>query len=294
MYLTPSKKHWAIDIETDDLNATVIWVACVRNVVTKEEHTLRGQEAIKEFVDAHVDALWVTHNGIEFDIPTINRLVGTNIPVTRVVDTFVLSMLYMPTLEGGHSLDAWAKRVGMVKIDFHDWAKYSDEMAVYCLRDTRITTEVFIRLARRMREIGFTEVGCSIEHRAWAIIRQQRRNGFAFDVKRAGLLFAEIRAKQEEVKGERFMHDSLPYLLALGSLETLTKRWKLYCKLSQHKAGFPKLELTGEGGYRVFDWVEFNLGSPPQRVEKLLALGWKPRENHTNHRKRWGRKSESD
>jgi hypothetical protein len=115
MYLTPSKKHWAIDIETDDLNATVIWVACVRNVVTKEEHTLRGQEAIKEFVDAHVDALWVTHNGIEFDIPTINRLLGTNIPVTRVVDTFVLVHAVHAYAEGGHSLAAWAKRVGMKK-----------------------------------------------------------------------------------------------------------------------------------------------------------------------------------
>ena len=53
MYLTPSNKHWAIDIETDDLNATVIWVACVRNIVTKEEHTFVGHEAIRAFIEQH-------------------------------------------------------------------------------------------------------------------------------------------------------------------------------------------------------------------------------------------------
>jgi DNA polymerase I-like protein with 3'-5' exonuclease and polymerase domains len=277
-YLTPTVKHWAIDIETDDLNATVIWVACVKNVVTKEEHTLVGHEAIRRFIDGHPDVYWVTHNGLEFDIPTLNRLLGTNIQVTRAIDTFVLSMLYMPTLEGGHSLEEWAKRVGMEKIDYHDWSKYSEEMARYCLQDTRITAEVFLRLARRMLDIGFTEVGCSIEHRAWAIIRDQRRNGFAFDVRRAGLLFAEIREEQERLK-EKIYERFPPVLTCIREYGSAFKRdGQPTANYLKHQARFPRVELTGHGGYRVFDWVEFNLGSPPQRVAKLIELGWKPRE----------------
>lgn len=279
MYLTPTKNHWAIDIETDDLNATVIWVACVRNIVTKEEHRLVGHEAIRQFVLEHPDAIWVTHNGVEFDVPTINRLLHLNIPVTKVVDTFVLSMLYMPTLEGGHSLEAWAKRVGMEKINFNDWSKYSEEMAVYCCQDTRITAEVFLRLARRMRDVGFTEVGCSIEHRAWAIIRQQRRNGFAFDVKRAGALFSEIREKQEELK-KRIYERFPPILSCVREYASARKQDGTFtANYLKHRERFPKVEIDeSTGTYRVFDWVEFNLGSPAQRVEKLLALGWKPRE----------------
>jgi DNA polymerase-1 len=46
----------------------------------------------------------------------------------------------------------------------------------------------------------------------------------------------------------------------------------------RHQQSYPRVEDNGLGGYRVYDWVEFNLGSPPQRTEKLLALGWKPRE----------------
>lgn len=278
MYLTSTDKHWAIDLETDDLDATVIWVACVCNVVTKEEHSLVGHEAIKIFVDNHPEAYWVTHNGIEFDGPVLNRLLKVGIPVTRIIDTFVLSMLYMPTLEGGHSLAAWAKRVGMEKIDFHDWSKYSEEMGKYCLGDTRITAEVYLRLSERMRRIGFTEVGCSIEHRAWHIIRQQKRNGFAFDVKRAGLLFAEIRQKQEELK-EKIYARFPPILTCIREYGNAFKRdGEPTANYLKHQARYPKLELTGDGGYRVFDWVEFNLGSPTQRIEKLIALGWKPRE----------------
>lgn len=279
MYLTPSNKHWAIDIETDDLNATVIWVACVKNVVTKEEHTLVGHEAIKQFIQERPDVYWVTHNGIEFDVPTCNRLLGLGVPVTRVIDTFVLSMLYMPTLERGHSLEEWAKRVGMEKYEFNDWSKYSEEMAVYCLQDTRITTEVFLRLSRRMREIGFTEVGCSIEHRAWAIIRQQRRNGFSFDVKRAGLLFAEIREQQEKLK-EKIYERFPPVLTCIREYASAKKQdGQFTANYLKHKERYPRVELIeATGAYRVFDWVEFNLGSPAQRTEKLLALGWQPVE----------------
>lgn len=278
MYLTPTKNHWAIDIETDDLNATVIWVACVRNIVTKEEHTLVGQDAIRLFVVGHPDAYWVTHNGVEFDIPTINRLSKCNIDVRKVIDTFVMSMHYMPTLEGGHSLEAWAKRVGMEKINFNDWSKYSEDMAEYCLQDTRITAEVYTRLAKRMLDVGFTEVGCSIEHRAWAITRQQRRNGFAFDVKRAGQLFAEIRRLQEDLK-EKIYARFPPVLTCVRQFGNAYKKdGGFTANYLRHKAQYPKLEIDRDGRYRVFDWVEFNLGSPPQRIEKLVALGWKPRE----------------
>src|SRR3546814_3546571 len=38
------------------------------------------------------------------------------------------------------------------------------------------------------------------------------------------------------------------------------------------------IELEGDGTYRAFEDVEFNLGSPKQRVDKLQQLGWIPRE----------------
>jgi DNA polymerase-1 len=278
LYLTPTNKHWVIDIETDDLDATVIWVACVRNIVTKEERSLVGHEALRQFILDNKDIIWVTHNGISFDIPVINRLLKVNIPASRVVDTFVLSMLYHPTLEGGHSLDEWAKRVGQEKIDFKDWSAFSEDMERYCVQDARITAEVFLRLSKRMREVGFTEIGCSIEHRAWAVIQKQRRNGFAFDLKRAGQLFAEIRAKQEELK-EKIYARFPPVLTCIREFRNAHKKnGEPSANYLRHKELYPRIDLLGDGGYRVFDWVEFNLGSPSQRITKLVELGWRPLE----------------
>lgn len=278
MYLNPTENHWAIDIETDDLDATVIWVATVHNVVTKEEFTLEGHRSIRQFLEERPDIYLVTHNGLGFDVPVLNRLLGLNIETTRVIDTFVLSMLFMPTLEGGHGLAEWAKRVGMEKFEFNDFSRYSEEMAKYCLQDTRITAEVFLRLTARMRDVGFTEVGASIEHRAWACIKQQQRNGFAFDVKRAAVLFAQIREEQRQLK-EKIYERFPPQLLPIREYKQWAKQdGQPNKQYERHLDLYPKVERLETGGYRVYDWVEFNLGSPSQRVEKLIALGWKPRE----------------
>lgn len=278
MYLRATDKHWALDIETDDLNATKVWVACVRNIITKEERTLVGHEAIKIFIDERPDAVWIAHNGISFDFTTLNRLLGTNIKVKQMVDTMLLSMLYHPSMPGGHSLEAWAERCDMKKGDFNDWSHYSVEMATYCMDDARICAEIFLRLTRRMREVGFTEVGASIEHFAWDIIQRQKKNGFAFDFERAHKLYAELRDEQEKLRKkiyERFPPQLLPVNTYKGAFLRDGTHSKQY---QRHLDTFPKLELLEGGSYRVFDWVEFNLGSPDQRIEKLTSLGWKPVE----------------
>jgi DNA polymerase-1 len=278
MYLKPTDKHWALDIETDDLDATVVWVACVRNIVTREEKRLVGNEEIKRFIDERPDAIWVTHNGIKFDIPTLNRLLGTRIPAKRIVDTFVLSMLYSPSLKGGHSLKEWARRVGLEKVEFDDWTHYSEEMAVYCMQDVRITAEIFLRLTARMRAVGFTEAGAKIESLAWDVICRQQKNGFAFKFREASMLFAELREEERRLK-ERIHERFPPQLMVVKQFARARKaNGEFNETFKRHEQVYPLLRETDDGGYEALDWVEFNLGSPPQRVAKLLELGWVPRE----------------
>ncbi len=278
MYLNATENHWAADIETDDLNATVIWVMCVRNLATSEENTLVGHDAIKQWIEDHPDAIFVTHNGISFDVPQLNKLLGTSIPVKRIVDTFVLSMLYSPSLHGGHSLEAWGKRISVPKSEFNDYSQYTDEMAMYCQQDVRVTAELFTRLTNRMKAVGFTEVGCKIETLAWGLVQKQRNNGFAFDYPRAAILYAELQQEKERLKGliyERFP----PQLL---HVRTYAKSRKAdgspTAAFIRHNEVYPRIEDAGDGTYRAFDWVEFNLASPPQRVAKLIELGWVPKE----------------
>lgn len=281
MYLSkPSKRHWVIDIETDGLDARQIWCLCAVNTATGEEVVLTDTEAINVWIaDRLADGcVFIGHNLVSFDVPVLNRLAKTKIPVSRVVDTFVMSMHYSPSLAGGHSLDAWGTRVGSPKGEWNDWSQLSDGMVEYCLRDCRVNRLVWIRLADRMASVGFTDRACEVEHKAWSIIQRQRKAGFQLDVPKAHELYAELRQLERDLKEQ--IYETWPPELRL--VETYKRAFKADGSHTQgyerHREQFPKLECKPDGSYEAYDYVEFNLGSPAQRVEKLLELGWKPRE----------------
>lgn len=279
--LTPTKKHWIIDIETDDLKATRIWCIVVENAVTDEEIVFTP-DTINRFPDwyaAHRDDYLVGHNACSFDVPTLNRLLNLSIPLDRVVDTLVLSYLYDPRMVGGHSLEAWGERFKYPKIDFHDFAAFSDEMLTYCKQDVKLTKRLYARLTERMRKRGFSEKSAEIEHKIRVVVNKQQTNGFFFDTGSAKLLRSELDAKRSSLEipiRELFP----PTLDVVGTYKyRLTKSGTPHAVYLKHLDKFPKIEHDVENGtYDVYDWVEFNIGSPVQRVRKLLSLGWVPQK----------------
>ena len=64
---------------------------------------------------------YVFHNGIGFDVPVINRLLGDTIQPSAVVDTLVVYRIADYNISMGHSLDALGKRLGLYKGDFKDF-----------------------------------------------------------------------------------------------------------------------------------------------------------------------------
>lgn len=281
MYLDkPNSNQWLVDIETDGLDPTVIWVLCAINIGTGDEVTITDPNNMREWINEQLSAgsTFIGHNLLSFDVPVLNRLLGTRIPVSRVVDTFLLSMLYSPSLAGGHSLGAWGLRLGFPKTEFNDWSKLSDEMIRYCLNDCRVNVRLFIRLSDRMRTVGFTERGCEIEHKAWSIIQRQRKAGFKIDIPRAHELYSEIRELERQLRDE--IYETWPPQLVVVKRFAKSRKanGEPTANYVRHKEQYPKVADLPDGGYEAYDWVEFNLGSPKQRVEKLLDLGWKPRE----------------
>lgn len=277
MYLTPTKSHWACDIEADGLleDATRIWCVCVENIVTGEAKAFTDKEDFNAWLTK--DCILVGHNFISYDLPMLNRHWGAGIGISRVVDTFVLSQLYNPILGGGHSLESWGRRLKLPKGDFNDWSRYSEEMLEYCRQDTRLTASVFNKLSNRMVAYEFTELGCEIEHLSWNIIQnKQKRHGFPFDRRKAELLLADLLRRKEELENEIFTLWP-PQLQVVGRYKKSHKQDGTPSALyKRHCEQFPKVILTDDGGYIAYDYVPFNLGSPKQRVEKLLELGWEP------------------
>lgn len=280
MYLSYDKSYWAIDIEGDNLPSTVIWCMTAQNILSGEEVSLVGIPAIQQWVAERKaeGCKFVGHNIIGYDAPTLNRLAQCGLTLAVLIDTMVLSMLYSPSLEGGHSLEAWGNRLKYPKGDFHDFSKFSEEMLKYCQQDTRLCRKIFMMLALRMTSLGFSDLGCELEHRSWHLIKKQQENGFAFNFKEAHILFSTLRAFENEVRDEIYEYWP-PLLQIVGRYKKARKKDGGYsANFLKHQEQYEKVEVLNDGDYVAWDYVAFNIGSPDQRREKLLELGWKPLE----------------
>ena len=111
-----------VDIETDAINATKIHCIVARSKETGQTRHWIGDEC-RDFREwsKKIDT-FIMHNGISFDAPVLNRLLGCNIKLSQIRDTLIESQLYNPIRDGGHSLEAWGKTLGFEKGDFHDSA----------------------------------------------------------------------------------------------------------------------------------------------------------------------------
>lgn len=276
MYLDWSKQdqdYYAIDIEADDLDAKVIWVMCWENVKTKETGYCITYDQIRSFFEKTKGSYYIGHNIIKFDAPVLNRLAGTKLSMSYLIDTLVLSTLYYPSIQGGHSLDAWGERTGKAKIHFNDWSKLSDEMITYCKQDVAITASLYRRLAKTMAKIGFTEKSCYIQHHITHILHKQQKTGFYFNGPEAMVFYQNLRKLEEQLQDEvRQAFPAEKILVRHGDVFTKTGHERsIYLRDCERY----EIRLSDDGRrYEAFEYVSFNLGSPKQRVEKLLELGW--------------------
>lgn len=241
-------------------------------------HSFVGHEEIRRFFDElrGTDVTFIGHNIVSYDGPHTTRLVDGFATIDRVVDTLVLSYLYDPVMVGGHSLEAWGERLREPKGNFSDWSAYSMEMDQYCQQDVRLGKKVFKALVTRMRRMGFSELSCEIEHHIREVVDEQQRNGWYFDIPGAQSLLAQLRAEQCDL--EVPIRDLFPRRLQVaGTYRRRTRKdGSEFASFSRHLSEYPELRFNGDGTYSTLDWQEFNIGSPKQRVERLLELGWQP------------------
>ena len=117
--------YCVVDIETDGLNATKLHCIVAKDMATKEIYTWTEDEC-KAFPAwaSKYDKL-IMHNGINFDGYWLNKLLNMNIPLNKIEDTLIMSQLYNPVREEGHSLKAWGNKLDMPKGDVDSFDYYS-------------------------------------------------------------------------------------------------------------------------------------------------------------------------
>jgi len=235
-----------LDIETN-LKHDQIWM-CVTREIGGDVQVWKEASGLQKYLDSC--DLIIMHNGICFDAPVLKRNWNITMKQSQMCDTLVLSRLLSPSLEGGHSLDAWGQRLGFAKGDFKDFdSGYSKEMEEYCIQDTLVTEKLYQHLIAELTRNKFDERSIKLEHNVQAVIATQETNGFKLNERAAVTLLATLQNK-------------------LAILETELQNifpTKTTPRVSE-KTGKPLKPLV----------EVFNPGSRKQIGERLIEKGWKP------------------
>jgi DNA polymerase I-like protein with 3'-5' exonuclease and polymerase domains len=236
-----------LDIETNSKH-NKIWLAVTRDINTGEVKSWKEASGLQKYLDSC--DLIIMHNGISFDAPVLRETWKTSIMPSQVCDTLVLSRLLSPSLEGGHSLDAWGNRLGFPKGEFNDWdGGLTPEMEEYCIQDTLVTQKLYEHLTSELKLNKFDQRSIDLEHKVQAIIAKQERNGFKLDEVAGITLLSTLQNKLAVIEAE------LQGIFPAKTIERVSE-----------KTGKPlkaKVEV-------------FNPGSRKQIGERLIEKGWKP------------------
>jgi DNA polymerase I-like protein with 3'-5' exonuclease and polymerase domains len=260
-----------LDIETNSTHDK-IWCVVCRDLDTDIVSTFTQPNNLQQYLDS-VEKI-IAHNGIFFDFPVLKKIWNIQVKKSQVIDTLVLARLYNPSIEDGHSLEAWGQRLGYYKAPYKQiWSwmtgiplthkegtKTIDDSHLafdqpvmsllyhYCVRDTLVTAQLYKHLEREMKD-DFSEKSKELEHQVAIIIAEQERNGFKLDERGATELLCSLKAKLEA------------HTVALQSIFP------------------PKVESNrvSKNGRDLDDIVTpFNPGSRQQIAERLQEKGWKP------------------
>ena len=158
-----------------------------------------------------------------------------------------------PSRENGHSLAAWATKLGTNKIEFTDFdGGLTPEMQEYCIRDVEVLEQVYNALLEEQQRYGFSQQSIELEHKVAIIIAKQERNGFRFDLPKAMVLLAGLKDKMDQIETS----------LQLIFPPIVTER------------------ISEKTGKRLKDDVEvFNPGSRQQIARRLQEKGWLPKKH---------------
>lgn len=192
-----------------------IWCVVVRHVQTGMTKYLLQENLSKDNLRhllrkcTHL----IGHNIVQYDLPilqlygildyeikypgsdSVATLFGRNVHVT---DTLLLSKLLNADRFGGHSLDAWGKRLGNYKGDFKDFSQFSQKMLDYCIQDTSVNVDIYLELLKEKGEHDWS-VPYSMEIKLYDLGLKRELFGFSFDRELAEANLRELETLMSKI-----------------------------------------------------------------------------------------------
>lgn len=132
----------------------------------RENVTLLPLSLLPQFWD-HC-GLQIFHNGLKYDFPVIEKLMGYHLPREKRWDTLIQSQAQLCDREyvegsksGPHSLESWARRLNKgLKVEHEDWMNFSVDMYRRCWRDVEVQCDVYTALESERQA---DKVECNID-----------------------------------------------------------------------------------------------------------------------------------
>lgn len=276
------------DIETNGLeNCSTIWVVGFKEVetgrITIFEKPQENPGPLLEF--ARNITGWVGHNFLQFDAPTLQRLIpNLEIDHQSVTDTLVLSRLLNYNIPGGHSLKAWGERLGVKKLEFSAFDTFSPEMIEYLKGDLEVSYRLYNHFRKYISSTKWKDA-IQVEHQMAHVSHLLHKTGFHFNYDLAVSLHSELSEKLDTLTNElqsafpprsRLIREVNPKATKFGTINRTDFRWLDNPDLSPFSVNCP---------FSLIDFEPFNPASPKQIVERLNEAGWKPYEKTKGHLK---------
>ncbi len=278
-----------IDIECNALkNPTKVWLVICKDVDKGEYHVFRRlsddpSEAERFLVYASSVNLWIGHNLLGYDWPVLVDLLGLRVPDIHntSIDTLIISKL-VDYPRQGHSVEDYGLEFGLEKGKFSDWAKYSQEMEDYCIRDVDITEKIYNKYKRYINHPE-RQASIRLEHEFQLICNNLEKNGFAFNTAKAQQLLTKVQTELDSL--DKDILSSFPPREVL--IREFTPRATKFGTIN--KSSVPRVlhdrmhEFEIAKTYRHTKEEAFNPSSHKQIIQVLREAGWKPIDKTKTH-----------
>ena len=267
-------KEIVFDIEANGLKPDTIW--CIVAKPLGEPVVSFGPSRIKEGIEYLKEAdVLIGHNILGFDIPVLERLHDVKLNDKVIKDTLVMSRLFNPIRENGHSLKTWGYVVGMPKAEQpEDWDSYNTDMLKYCQQDVILNERVYKRLLEEGKD--FSEESINLEHSVALVLKEQEDTGFEFNQEQAMLLVAQLKERMFEVEKE-VQKVFKPKMVDIKLVTPKLKKDGTLSKSGLTAEEYEKVLATADLKPFMRQKLQpFNLGSRKQIGEYLTDFGWKP------------------
>jgi len=264
------------DLETNGLLPKVTQIHCgvTYNTETKEYKRYGPEEIPLIIKDLRAADTIAAHNGINFDIPVIQKLYGVDLhKECKVLDTLLWSKLAYynlididsrstrvpPRMKGSHSLKAWGYRLAEHKGDYGEqsaaWDVFTTEMLDYCEQDVKVTAKLYEKLLTK----NVPQEALDIEHNFARIINRQVQYGWYFNTAAAEKLHVQLMQDKENIEKE--LEDTFKPLAEWVPMNKVKQFNKDGTESKVYKNQVLRGAIDKDGEWGRWDEVYFNPGS---------------------------------